>query len=467
MAFIHALVLTLAVTFFARAGDAVNPGAVVRITKKGLDYARQQGMDILKQKISQIDIPEISGQKRLSIFGKARYSVNGLVIKNLQLENSDISLVPNVGLRLSISSAFIEVNGNWRASYGISLSGRVNLKVNGLSISVDLQLGSDQNGRPTVTAANCQRSISSVNVEFSGVVGWVLKLFRGRIDSAVKSAIEKQICQPIAESINKKLQPRLQTLPVTTNIDRIAAIDYSLTGPPFVTTGYLDIPLKGQFYQRSQTKMPPFSAPLLSLPRDNNHMAYIGVSKYLINTAIFVYHSAGALTYDVTKKLMPLDTSFFEDLLPKIPQMYPNRPLMVNISTLAPPYLGTKDLSISPVLDIQAYAVQPSKSLAPLFHLRMSTTAVAKLAVRSNKIVGDFKLNGLAINLIRTDVGPFSVKTLETTLNNFLINGMVPQVNEVLEEGYPLPSLKGVDFTEFYLKIDENMVLVGANVKIS
>lgn len=55
-------------------------------------------------------------------------------------------------------------------------SGSFDLKVEGLSISVGLKLGSDASGRPTITTSECGTHISNVRVHISGRFGYVTAL---------------------------------------------------------------------------------------------------------------------------------------------------------------------------------------------------------------------------------------------------------------------------------------------------
>uniref|UniRef100_A0A8C4KR53 Uncharacterized protein n=1 Tax=Equus asinus asinus TaxID=83772 RepID=A0A8C4KR53_EQUAS len=59
-----------------------------------------------------------------------------------------------------------------------------------------------------------------------------------------------QICEITTHSVSSKLQPYLQTLPVTTKIDKVAWIDYSLVAPLRVTAENLDGQMKVRLVPR-------------------------------------------------------------------------------------------------------------------------------------------------------------------------------------------------------------------------
>ncbi|XP_027625987.1 bactericidal permeability-increasing protein-like [Tupaia chinensis] len=56
---------------------ASNPGFVARITRKGLEYARQYGVAILKKELSTIRLPDLSGSFQLSWVGSVNYEFDG------------------------------------------------------------------------------------------------------------------------------------------------------------------------------------------------------------------------------------------------------------------------------------------------------------------------------------------------------------------------------------------------------
>ncbi|KAG8565452.1 hypothetical protein GDO81_012853 [Engystomops pustulosus] len=338
----YALALAFSVALLVTT-DAGNPGLVARITQKGLDYARQQGIIVLKQKLSTLHLPDYSGSYDVGVLGNVDYDINSMVVTDLQLPSSEVTLLPNVGLKLTVSGAYIEIHGKWRVHYlFISSHGDFELKVLGISISVGLSLGSDGSGRPTISTADCSAHISDMQVHFSGGLDWLINLFDDTIASSLRDNLQKQICPLVADAIQNQLEPVLRTLPVTSNIDDVAAIDYSLTGPPIVTAENLDVQLK--------------------IPKD----------------------------FPVR-----LNTSSFGKMIPQISKMYPDMLMKLKISSPSAPSLAMKpgNVTISPLLDIQAYAILPNSSLAPLFLLNLSTDAVAKLGVNSSRIVGHLELS--------------------------------------------------------------------------
>ncbi|KAJ7332264.1 hypothetical protein JRQ81_014444, partial [Phrynocephalus forsythii] len=285
--------------------EGANPGFMGRITGKGLDYARQEGVAVLQQKLAGLTLPDFSGSFRVQHLGNVDYRFHSLRIGTFQLPSSSIVPLPGMGLKVSITNAFATLSGEWQVKKRrwFKDHGSFDLKVEGISILVGLKLGTDGTGRLTAATSDCGAHISDVSIHISGRLRWLYNLFRGKIESGLRRTLEGKICGEVTDAISSRLEPFLQTLPVTANIDKIAGIDYSLVNPPVATNDSVDLALKGEFFSMTHRSAAPFPPPALNFPVDHDRMLYFGVSTYFFNTAGNVYFSAGAMTFYVTDNM--------------------------------------------------------------------------------------------------------------------------------------------------------------------
>ncbi|XP_029864601.2 bactericidal permeability-increasing protein [Aquila chrysaetos chrysaetos] len=463
-----ALALCLALT------GATNPGFMVRITQSGLDYAHQQGIAILEKELAQLKLPDISGDFRIQHVGKVHYEISRLDLRSFSLPYSRISLVPNVGLQVSISNAFAEVDGNWRVKiYFIRDHGSFDLKVENVYIKINLKLGSNASGKPTIDTSDCSTRISKVRVHFWGKFGWLYNLFYGAVESRFRNILERKVCENVVTSVRSELQPYLQTLPVTARIDDKAGIDYSLVAPPTATAQSLDVDLKGEFFSLAHRSTVPFPPLALAFPPDHDRMVYFGASSYFFNTAGFAYHAAGALVFEITDSVIPksmgfhLNTSTFSAFIPQLEKMYPDMPMKLRLSAPSAPFLniGPGGLLLKPVVDIQAYAILPSSSLAPLFLLSLTSNVSAVIDVKLGHIVGSLNMGRLRLSLKHSDVGTFQVRMLQSIMNTIASSMLLPQLNERLAEGFPLPLPDRIQLSNILVRFHQNFLLLGADVR--
>nr|XP_021521434.1 bactericidal permeability-increasing protein isoform X3 [Aotus nancymaae] len=391
---------------------AINPGVVVRISQKGLDYATQQGTAALQKELERIKIPDYSGSFKIKHLGKGHYS------------------------------------------FYRKTSGRFDLSVEGMSISADLKLGGNlTSGKPTVTCSSCSSHISSVHVHISNSkVGWLIQLFHKKIESALRNKLNSQVCQEVTSSVSSKLQPYFQTLPVMTKIDAVAGINYGLVAPPMTTAETLDVQMKGEFYRLNHHNPPPFAPPVMEFPAAHDRMVYLALSDYFFNTAGLVYQEAGVLKMILTDDMIPkeskfrLTTKFFGSFLPEVAKMFPNMKIQIHISASAPPQLSVQPtgLSFFPAVDVQAFAVLANSSLASLFLIGMSTSGSLEVSARSDRLVGELKVDRLLLELKHSNIGPFPVELLQDIMNYIVPTLVLPRVNvvsitEKLQKGFPLP----------------------------
>ncbi|KGL99979.1 Bactericidal permeability-increasing protein, partial [Charadrius vociferus] len=450
-----------------------NPGFVVRITQAGLDYAHQQGIAILEKELAHLKLPDISGDFRIRHVGKVRYELSRLDLRSFHLPYSRISLVPNVGLQVAISNAFADVAGNWRVKiHFVRDHGSFDLKVENVYIKINLKLGSDTSGKPTIDTSYCSTRISKVRAHFSGRLGWLYNLFYSAIESRFRKILESEVCDIVVKSVYRELQPYLQTLPVTAKIDAVAGVDYSLVAPPNATAQSLDVELKGECFSLANRSAVPFPPLALSLPPDHDRMVYFAASSYFFNTAGFAYHAAGALVFEITDSTIPKDVGFhlntttFSAFIPQLEKMYPDTPMKLRLSASSAPFLniGPGGLSLKPVVDIQAYAILPNSSLAPLFLLSLVSNVSAVINVKSGHIVGSLNVGRMKLSLKHSDVGTFQVRTLQSIMNIFASSILLPRINARLDQGFPLPLLDRIQLSNILVQFHQNFLLLGADV---
>ncbi|KAM6163849.1 lipopolysaccharide-binding protein-like [Rhynchocyon petersi] len=462
-----AVVVLLLLAETSRFGEgASNPGIVARITKTGLDYAQKNAVAVLKKEFSTISLPDFLGKFKAGWAGHVHYEFSRLKIQHFELQNSELSLLPEQGVRASLSSNHVSVRGNWKVKKAfVTLHGTFDLKVDDISISVSLQLGKDNSGRPTASVAKCSDSIGHVNIDITGNLSWLLNLFHEKIENKLKKIMQEKVCKMIQQSTTSYLMPYLQTMPVTSMIDQVAGIDYSLAKAPQVTSQGLDIFFKGEFFSQSNHSPVPFDAPAINLPQKYDCMVYFAVSEYVFNTASHVYHQVGRMNFTIRNENIPrglqihLHTSSFWAVIPQLGRLYPNMEIELETSPESAPVLkfSPGNVTVMPVMDVKAFVLLPNSTERKLiFQLRARTNIFATINVTSNRIVG-FVTPGseLKLELKHSNVGSFNVQLMEAILNYYTFYTVYPYLNAKLEKGFPLPLPRDTYLNSVVLQIHE------------
>ncbi|XP_042161817.1 bactericidal permeability-increasing protein isoform X2 [Oncorhynchus tshawytscha] len=404
---------------------AASPGVKVKLTDKGIEYGKQIGMASLQQKLKTIKVPDLSGTEKVPPIGKVKYSLTGMTIVNLGLPKSALVLMPGTGVRLAITNAFINLHGNWRVRYFrfIQDHGSFDLTVNGLTITADIAIKSDETGRPTVSTVNCVANVGSASIKFHGGASWLYNLFKSYIDKALRSALQKQ----------------------------------------------------GEFYNIGKHQEPPFSPTPFSLPPQDNNMLYIGVSSFTPNSAGFVYNNAGALSLHVTDDMIPpsspirLNTGTFGVFIPEIAKRFPGMMMKLLVKTVKEPTISLEpnNVTVQASGTVTAYAIQPNTTLSPLFVLNMEGSVSAQMNVTGVKLAGAITLNKIEMTLGTSYVGQFQVQPLDNIFLMVLKVVVIPKVNARLEKGFPLPTIGKMNLINTQLQVLKDYMLIGTDVQFT
>ncbi|XP_068598032.1 bactericidal permeability-increasing protein-like [Brachionichthys hirsutus] len=455
---------------------STDPGVKVRLTEKGLEYGRQLGMASIQQRLKAIQIPDISGQESVSPIGKVRYSLTNMKILNVGLPTSAVDLEPGIGIRLSIRNAFISLIGDWRVKYLriIKDSGSFELNVNELAVTASIAITSDNTGRPEVSSVECGATVGSAKIKFHGGASWLYNLFRKFIDKALRNQIQKQICPLVADAISD-LNPHLKTLNVVAKVDQYAEIEYSMVSSPKVSKSYIDLSLKGEFYNIGQHEEPPFPVGAFILPLQVDNMIYIGVSSFTANSGAFVYNKAGVISLSITDDMIPqrspirLNTRTFGAFIPQLAKSFPGLMMKLLVKTVKNPIITflPNNATVQASGTVTAYAIQPNATLTPLFILNLETSVSANAFVRDTRLAGSVALDKMNLTLGTSYVGDFQVRPLDNVLQMVLKVVAIPKLNVQLEKGYPLPALGKMKLVNTHLLVLKDYTLIGTDVQFT
>uniref|UniRef100_G3P9B1 Bactericidal permeability-increasing protein n=1 Tax=Gasterosteus aculeatus TaxID=69293 RepID=G3P9B1_GASAC len=455
---------------------ATDPGVKVKLTAKGLEYGRQLGMAAIQKKLKTIRVPDISGKASVSPIGTVQYSLTNLQIVDVGLPTSTVALVPGTGVRLSISKAFIRLDGNWRVKYLriIKDSGSFDLNVSDLTVGASIAIKSDETGRPTVNSVGCEATVGSASIHFHGGASWLYNLFKDFIDKAIRDALQNQICPLVTDAVSD-LNPQLKTLNVLAKVDQYAEIEYSMVSSPAVTTSSIELGLKGEFYNIGKRQEPPFSAAAFDLPPQTDNMLYVGLSAFTANSAAFVYSTAGALSLYVTDDMVPraspirLNTRTFGAFIPQIAERFPGLMVKLLVKTSETPVVTFEpnNTTVQATGTVTAYAIQPNATLSPLFVLNLESSASARLFVNVMRVAGNVTLNKMDLTLGTSYVGEFKVTALNSVFQMVLKSVVVPQLNVQLAKGYPLPTIGKMTLVNTKLQVLKGYMLIGTDVQFN
>ncbi|XP_051804649.1 bactericidal permeability-increasing protein-like [Acanthochromis polyacanthus] len=292
-----------------------------------------------------------------------------------------------------------------------------------------IAIKSDATGRPAVSSVNCAAAVGRVNIKFH----------------------------------------------VVAKVDKYAEIEYSMVSSPIISNSYIDLSMKGEFYNIGKHQEPPFSPKAFSLPPQINSMLYIGMSAFTANSAAFVYNKAGALSLYITDDMIPkgspfrLNTRTFGIFIPQIAQKFPGLMMKLLVKTVKNPIVTFEpnNATIQATATVTAYAIQPNSTLSPLFVLNLDTSVSANVFVSGMRLAASVTLNKMDLTLGTSSVGQFQVRSLDKILQVLLEVIVIPQLNAQLSKGYPLPAIGKMKLVNAQLQVLKDYVLIGTDVQFT
>ncbi|XP_030818935.1 bactericidal permeability-increasing protein-like [Camarhynchus parvulus] len=469
-----------------------SPGIKVWLTQRTLEFGRRFGLEVLQSMLQKEHELNLTGSYNTPLLGTLTYAVPRIHIHELQMNESTLDFAEDVGLRLTVQRARVQLSADWAAQLGaIQDSGSVELGMQDVAVAAVLGVSEDGSGHPTVWSAGCDTHGTDLHMEFHRGYSWLYNLLAPLLQRTLRQQLNKQLCLVLQRGIDR-LDTALKHMKVSTQLDTIAAIDHSLLAPPAFTEEYGDIALKGEIfrvgtYQQRPSALPvvlpvalPMALPValptpLPTPPPMAHepTLLLAVTEFVANSAAFTYFTAGALRRNISSDMLPrrfplqLRTKSMEVFSPQLQELYPDQPMELHLWARQQPLLSCHPDALHGTLlgSAEAFVVLPNATRVPAFLLNIDANVTGKPTITRNRLGGTVRLTGLHITQVASNVGPVEVKRLETLLKFSLWLFGVPRANKWLQAGIPLPLPRGLSLLRPRLSLHQGFVLIATDLQ--
>ncbi|XP_009079132.1 PREDICTED: bactericidal permeability-increasing protein-like [Acanthisitta chloris] len=482
----------------------INPGIKAWLTRRTLEFGRRFGLEFLQSLLQKEHEVNLMGSYNTSLLGTLTYSVPRIHVHELHMNDSTLDFAEDVGLRLVVQRARIQLSADWAAQLGsIQDKGSVEIRMQDLAVAAVLGVSKDSSGRPTVWNAGCDAHGTDLHMEFHRGHSWLYNLLAPLLQRTLRQQLNKQLCLELHRGIDR-LDAALKNMKVFTQLDAFAAIDHSLLWPPAITAEHGDIALKGEFfrvgtYQQRPSALPvalpvalPMAMPTLlpmalpvslptplstllpmALPLAREPMLLLAVTEFVANSAAFTYFTAGALRGNISSDMVPrrfplqLRTKNMEVFSPQLQERYPDQPMELQFWARQQPLLSCHPDALHGTLfgSAEAFVVLPNATRVPAFLLNIDANVTGKPTITKNRLGGTVSLKGLNVTQVASNVGPVEVKHLETLLKFGLWLFGVPRANKWLQTGIPLPLPHGLSLLRPRLSLQEGFLLISTDLQ--
>lgn len=430
-------------------------------------------MGILEQKLNTVTVPDQSGKK-----DSIDYDLSNIKVADIKIPTGTTTIDQNIGLSLTVYGVSAQVTADWTFRESIwphipNGKGDAVIDLSSITLNIVTSFGLTPQGKPTISAHSVSVDIGDIAMHFSGShLDFILNLLKGLFEGTVKNDITQALIGAITAEVNINLNAQLATLNTEVNINNIAQLDLSLTGPiTFPSTQYFVLPQHGEFYSLTNPVEAPYS-PSRNLPSSPRtlQMLQMYVDQYVANTFAYSFFKMGKIQLIINANEVPsdspiqLNTSTWQALLPNLYSKYPNWLMRATVEALTPPVanVSTSGAFVSGTNEVLIQVINPSNpnDVRNAFILGLNLTGAATASVVGNKIVANITSAKSSLGLISTTIGPINTVGLSAVISYLVTGAIIPQVNVILAQGIPIPKLDGLDAVNPSLQFGNGYVFV-------
>ncbi|KAF4793280.1 Phospholipid transfer protein [Turdus rufiventris] len=437
------------------------PGCKIRITSKGLDLVKQEGLRFVEQELHNITVSDLHGNE-----GQFHYNISQVKVTDLQLAFSDLNFQPQQHLVFNINNASISLRFRRQLLYWFFYDiGSINASADGVHIYTVLQLAKDKAGRLKISNMTCNASIARMHAGFSGTLRKVYEFLSTFIVTGMRFLLSQQERDWIPFAMGQTgLGIRLpgssrlshtstSSLAVRNYVDEHIGIDYSLLRDPSIATDTLDLDFKGMFFPRVREDQELENHAVEPVIKETERMVYVAFSEYFFDSAMHSYFQAGVLTIELQGEKIPKDlevllrATFFGTIFMLSPSV--DAPLRLVLQVSAPPRCIIKpsgtSVSVSAFLNISL--VPPDRPPVQLSSMAMETKLSAKVFLQGKALRVQLDLRRFRIYSKQSALESLALFSLQAPLKTLLQLTIMPIINERTKKGVQIPLPEGMDFT--------------------
>lgn len=224
-------------------------GTACRLTYPAAVVLNEKTTKVIEAAFQHAKYPSMKGEKSLLFGSKLLYGLDNLEIYNLTIGRSAFELRAGEGISLDISNVSAVFRGTIQYGYNSWLVGFGNLVDFEIESQIDLGINPKLycgNGKVAADTSDCYLKFHKLHLLLQGdrEPNWLKKLFTNFITFTVKLVIKAQICQEINKVANI-LADFIQETAENFMSDGDISVDIGVTGPPVITSNYVESYHKG------------------------------------------------------------------------------------------------------------------------------------------------------------------------------------------------------------------------------
>ncbi|CAI5778587.1 BPI fold-containing family B member 4-like [Podarcis lilfordi] len=266
------------------------------------------------------------------------------------------------------------------------------------------------------------------------------------VTTILAASFHKMVCTAVEVVINVSGVDFLHTANVFFSMGTVATMQYQLASLPLITSNYVALEFNMIIRTGGRYITLPVGAGPVTLPVLHHHGFCLGMSQASLDAILMVLIQIRVQEFISTPEVFSAAselTTIVASLLShqKCPKCPLKAPLKITISLVGIRriILEPKRAVIELSVEIALLAKGPSGSLVGLFVMKANLKLSVRASVFGGRLIFTTKLASLELLLVSSQVGPVNVSVLVKLMKLLIAETFVPQVNECLDVGIPLP----------------------------
>lgn len=289
--------------------EVPSPGVALRVNQNLFDYAANVGPQLVKEQVNRqpLLVPDHNGSLPMSVC-EINYYLTNIKVKKLTGAKVTAKIIPDVGIDLCIENAEAFATGKFLFTYTMmwipsTNGGSFDITLSGIRVLVKLTAGMDSTGSPIVDVTDCSATIERSKLNLNAYSSnWILGMFTGSIESAVKPTLEKEICESVKKNRAKITQLVAQNTKLPITKSKTLYMDLGLISAPKFGEGFIETKHRGEVTWANDTRRVKYlPSRFLSIPESQKMISFYA-SKYTINTYLYAIFNNKGLSYRFTRK---------------------------------------------------------------------------------------------------------------------------------------------------------------------
>ncbi|XP_060133384.1 BPI fold-containing family B member 4-like [Zootoca vivipara] len=295
----------------------------------------------------------------------------------------------------------------------------------------------------------------------------LVKKVRPIVTTILTASFHKTLCRVVEMVIGVGRVDFLHTANVFFSVGTVATMQYQLACMPLITSSYAVLEFNMIIRTGGRVITLPVGTGPVTLPALHHHGFCLGMSQASLDAILMVLLQIRVQEFISTPEVFSGAselTTVVASLLShqKCPKCPLKAPLKITISLV-----GIRRIILEPKravlqlsVEIALLAKGPSGSLVGLFVLRANLKLSVHASVVGGRLFFTTKLTSLELLLVSSQVGPVDVSVLVELIKLLVQETFVPQVNECLDVGIPLPPVVHIHWNYPVIHCTQGMLVL-------